>query len=116
VYVIICIIYRHNIQCIRLTFNDIITNTVLNDDKTLVYNHTNELSVIYYRVGYSPDDYHTENDWNARLLLERSMAIKCPNIGYHLAGAKKVQQVLAEKGQLERFMTDSECALLRQVC
>ena len=35
-------------------------------------------------------------------MLERSRAIKCPSAAFHLAGTKKVQQVLAEPGVLER--------------
>jgi hypothetical protein len=35
-------------------------------------------------------------------MLERSRAVKCPSIAYQLVGAKKVQQVLAEPGRLER--------------
>ena len=42
-------------------------------------------------------------DWNARLMLERSRAIKCPSAALHLAGTKKVQQVLASPGVLERY-------------
>ncbi|KAK0134991.1 Glutathione synthetase [Merluccius polli] len=38
--------------------------------------------------------------------MERSLAIKCPDIGTHLAGTKKVQQVLARPGVLERFFPD----------
>ena len=34
-------------------------------------------------------------DWKALLMIERSTAIKCPSIHYHLAGTKKVQQVRA---------------------
>jgi hypothetical protein len=43
-----------------------------------------------------------EQEWDARLLLELSTAVKCPNISYHLAGAKKIQQELAKPGILER--------------
>ena len=38
-------------------------------------------------------------------MIERSMAIKCPNISYHLAGTKKMQQVVASPGVLERYFT-----------
>jgi glutathione synthase len=38
--------------------------------------------------------------------MERSRAIKCPSIYYHLAGTKKVQQELARPGVLERFLDD----------
>ena len=43
-------------------------------------------------------------DWKARLMLERSRAIKCPSAAFHLAGTKKVQQVLASPGVLERYV------------
>lgn len=43
-----------------------------------------------------------EQEWAARSLLERSRAVKCPPISYHLAGTKKVQQELARQGVLER--------------
>uniref|UniRef100_A0A7S1RY77 Glutathione synthetase n=1 Tax=Alexandrium catenella TaxID=2925 RepID=A0A7S1RY77_ALECA len=72
-----------------------------------------EISVVYFRAGYSPDDYPTEAEWEARELLERSLAIKCPSVDYQLAGTKKVQQALARPGTLERFMNARESAKLR---
>lgn len=65
-----------------------------------------EVTVVYFRSGYEPGQYLCENDWTARLLIERSLAIKCPSINYHLAGTKKVQQALAKPGILKRFITD----------
>ena len=53
------------------------------------------------------------------MLLERSFAIKCPNVAYHLAGSKKIQQVLSEDGVLEklvlliRFVAKEEAELIR---
>ncbi|XP_015236310.1 PREDICTED: glutathione synthetase [Cyprinodon variegatus] len=44
--------------------------------------------------------------WDVRLMMERSLAIKCPDISTHLAGTKKVQQVLARPGVLEKFFPD----------
>ena len=38
-------------------------------------------------------------------MLERSKAIKCPSAAIHLAGTKKVQQVLASPGKLERCVS-----------
>ena len=58
------------------------------------------------RCGYHPDQYPTEKEWEARLMMERSLAIKSPSIHYHLAGTKKVQQELAKAGQVERFLDD----------
>ena len=43
------------------------------------------------RCGYHPDQYPSEREWGARLMMERSKAIKSPSIHYHLAGTKKVR-------------------------
>lgn len=65
-----------------------------------------EVAVAYFRAAYTPKDFPTEKDWEARLLIERSLAIKCPTLAYQLVGCKKVQQVLAEPKQLEYFLHD----------
>ena len=52
--------------------------------------------------------YPTEREWDARLMIERSKAIKSPSIHYHLGGTKKVQQELARAGVLERFVKSEE--------
>lgn len=62
--------------------------------------------MIYFRAGYEPGHYHGEKEWAARLRIEQSMAIKCPSIQYHLAGTKKVQQALASRQALTRFIGD----------
>lgn len=63
--------------------------------------------MVYYRAGYEPGHYHGAAEWDARWLVERSAAIKCPSIHYHLAGTKKVQQALARPGVLARFIADA---------
>jgi len=57
-----------------------------------------------------PDDFTGESDWETLLMMERSCAIMCPTVGYHLAGTKKVQQELARPGVLERFISDKTSA------
>ena len=69
-----------------------------------------QLIVLFNCFRYTPDQYPSEVEWSARLMLERSLAIKCPSIHYHLAGTKKVQQRLAEKGMLEYFFPGPENA------
>nr|CAD7408975.1 unnamed protein product [Timema cristinae] len=64
------------------------------------------VSVVYYRSGYEPGQYPSQLEWEARLLVERSRAIKSPSIQYHLAGTKKVQQALARPGAVEKFLTE----------
>ncbi len=62
------------------------------------------IGLVYYRAGYKPEDYPTEVEWATRERLERTAAALCPSVGYQLAGTKKVQQVLADRAALERFL------------
>lgn len=50
-----------------------------------------EVSVVYFRTGYSPENYKTNDDWITREILEISRAIKCPNIATQLINFKKIQ-------------------------
>ena len=63
-----------------------------------------EISVIYFRAGYTPTDFETPAHFETRKVLERSLAIKCPSIALQLAGSKKVQAVLSDPGVLEQFL------------
>ena len=84
------------------------------DHELLIDGHA--VSVVYFRAGYSPEDHPTDKEWAARLLIERSLAIKCPTIAYHLAGCKKVQQALAAPGEVEKFISSPKhCDALRSV-
>ncbi|KJH49407.1 glutathione synthase [Dictyocaulus viviparus] len=51
------------------------------------------VAVVYFRSGYSPNHYPSKKEWAARLLIERSDAIKAPWIGLQVANTKKTQQV-----------------------
>lgn len=79
----------------------------LTEEKKLIINGK-EVAVAYFRAGYTPTDYPSEECWSARLLIERSAAIKSPNIASHLVGSKKIQQVLSANGIVERFIKDPE--------
>ncbi|RVE41532.1 hypothetical protein evm_013817 [Chilo suppressalis] len=94
---------RPEIQIIRKTMNEIYEETELNDKKQLMIDGK-PVAVVYYRSGYEPAQYPSCREWDARLRVERSTAIKCPSIAYQLAGTKKVQQALAVPGVLEKFM------------
>lgn len=94
---------RPEIQIYRKTLNEIYEETELNDKKQLMLDG-HPVAVVYYRSGYEPAQYPTAREWDARLRVERSTAIKCPSIHYQLAGTKKVQQALAGPGVLEKFM------------
>ncbi|KAF9437582.1 hypothetical protein BGZ76_000179 [Entomortierella beljakovae] len=97
---------NHGIVLIRKTLAEIADHGRLDPKTKALYIDDQEVSVAYYRSAYATTDYPTEKEWDGRLLAERSLAIKCPTIAYQLVGAKKVQQVLAAPGQLERFVKD----------
>ncbi|XP_056637049.1 glutathione synthetase-like [Diorhabda sublineata] len=104
-----------SIRIIRRNLTQIYYNGELNEENELIIDN-NIVGVVYFRTGYEPSQYPTENEWSARLLLERSKAIKCPNLQYHLAGTKKVQQELSKPGAIERFINDEKkVKLIRNV-
>jgi len=111
--------HAHGVPMVRASLADLQrTATLSADRKALLLTADGgatptEVSVVYFRAGYTPNDYAGEAEWEARLLLERSLAVKCPSIGQHLAGTKKVQQVLADPAQLARFMDAEQAAVLR---
>lgn len=93
------------VKVIRRTLTEMANRALLSSDYKLMIDNL-EVAVIYFRAGYEPDHYPTHKEWDARLLMERSKAIKCPTIQYHLTGTKKVQQELAKAGVLEMFLND----------
>ncbi|KAI4491640.1 hypothetical protein M0804_003032 [Polistes exclamans] len=94
-----------NIKVIRRTLTEMITTAKLGSNKELIVDDY-IVALVYYRCGYEPGQYHTKKEWDVRLLIERSLAIKCPSIQYHLAGTKKVQQALAKSGNVAKFLKD----------
>lgn len=110
------------IPVFRLAFSDIHQRTRIADspERQLLYRLPSnpekefEVAVIYMRSGYGPSDYPDASSWEARYHLERSAAIKCPTVLTQLAGAKKVQQVLATpklnstaSSELSRFVPEN---------
>ncbi|XP_076840551.1 glutathione synthetase [Brachyhypopomus gauderio] len=95
-------LWLRDIPVIRRKFEDVCQTGSLDKNKRLFVGGQ-EVAVVYFRNGYMPQNYTSEQSWEARLLMERSCAVKCPDISTHLAGTKKVQQELARPGVLERF-------------
>ncbi|KAJ9150713.1 Glutathione synthetase [Pleurostoma richardsiae] len=112
------------IPVFRLPFAEILQRTSIasTPKRQLLYHHPNnpskdfEVSVVYFRSGYGPSDYPNESAWEARFHIERSAAIRCPTVLTQLAGAKKVQQVLAtpkhttSPSELGRFIPEGSLA------
>ncbi|BGP33825.1 Glutathione synthetase [Rhodotorula toruloides] len=113
------LIAKHGIGILRIPFSQL--RTTLSLDPTtyaLLYTPSSpvaslpsplEIALVYYRTAYAPTDYYTPAEWDTRLLIERSKAIKCPSVGMQLAGAKKIQEVLASRPEaLERFLKNGK--------
>ncbi|KAG7603639.1 Glutathione synthase [Arabidopsis thaliana x Arabidopsis arenosa] len=98
---------KHNIVVIRKTLAEVEKEGSVQEDETLIVGGQ-AVAVVYFRSGYTPNDHPSESEWNARLLIEESSAVKCPSIAYHLTGSKKIQQELAKPGVLERFLDNKE--------
>lgn len=109
---------NHGVRTFRLPFSRVLDDTTIDQSRRLIYapphapSRRHEVTVVYFRAGYSPSEYTSQRDWDARLQIERSMAIKCPSVLTHLAGSKKVQQVLAtpHSPHLKRFLPDAQQA------
>jgi len=96
------------VPVLRKTLKQVHEQGRLDEETNLLYLGNFEVSVAYFRVGYDPSDYPSDLEWEARLKIEKSRAVKCPSIAYHLLTAKKFQQALAAPGVLERFLDDAE--------
>lgn len=101
---------NHNIKTIRLDFSEVMTNTELEDGtgKLIVKSSGDEVGLVYYRTGYGPSDYQSPSDWDARLKLESSFAIKAPDLLTQLSGTKKIQQLLTNDKTLKEFIKDDD--------
>lgn len=85
-------------------------------DKPYVDNCTEKSRANLLCVFFSPHGVVAPSlpqNWEARLLLERSRAVKCPDIATQLAGTKKVQQELSRPGTLEKLLPGRPEAIAR---
>lgn len=95
------------VKVLRKTLTEMYSEAHLTENNELIVDDK-AVSVVYYRSAYTPDQIPTKKEWDARLMIERSLAIKCPSIQYHLAGTKKVQQALAKPGAIEMFLSEAK--------
>lgn len=89
-----------NLKSYRMTLDESLDKTTINENKLYIKETMDEVSVVYYRSGYAPTDYTSDKTWEARYHLENNLAIKCPSILTQLAGTKKVQQILTNRDVL----------------
>ncbi|TFK48808.1 glutathione synthase [Heliocybe sulcata] len=107
---------KHSIHITRQTLSQLTTSASLDPTTSaLIISSSTEISVVYFRAGYTPNDFTQPSHYDARFLLEKSRAIKCPSIPLQLAGGKKVQEVLAKPGVVEQFLKDQGQALIDEI-
>ena len=96
----------YGIHSIRQTFEELLTSSSVDASSSVLRISQSgvEISVVYYRSGYMPNEYPSQEYYDTRFRLEESRAIKCPTIALQLAGGKKVQEVLGKPGVVERFL------------
>ncbi len=99
------------IPTLRLTLEQVAEKGTLKEGHLVVDDKI--AALVYFRAGYTPNDYQSELSWEGRTLIEKSSAVKCPSIGMQLAGAKKIQQILAKPGHLERYLSTDQADSLK---
>ena len=93
---------RHGLRMIRRSLHDIATTGTYNAENDSVFQGKELVlpeqqggkstmvtaAVVYFRAGYTPNDYPSQVEWEGRAFIEHSAAIKCPDVFYHLVGTK----------------------------
>ncbi|CUM66468.1 uncharacterized protein PRCAT00004132001 [Priceomyces carsonii] len=106
---------NHGIRSRRLTLAEVVPNTTINDGKLYIKSTMDEISVVYYRAGYAPYEYEVDSAWNARLYVEKTAAIKCPTLLTQLSGCKKIQQLLTEENNIQKFLPDLDSSEMSKI-
>ena len=71
------------------------------------------VAIAYFRAGYRPDELVSKTAYQGRRLIVQSTTISVPDLPTHLAGTKKIQQVLTSPEVLQLFLDEEEISLVR---
>ncbi len=71
------------------------------------------VAITYFRAGYRPDELESKTARQGRQLISHSTTISVPDLPTHLAGTKKIQQVLTNPQLLRLFLDEQDTALVR---
>lgn len=71
-----------------------------------------KIAIAYFRGGYAPHHYTNDDAWKARKLIEESDCVSVPAVATQLANTKMVQLFLAQRSNLERFVSPEKAARL----
>ncbi|KRX10888.1 Pre-ATP-grasp domain [Pseudocohnilembus persalinus] len=95
------------VQVVRKTFQELYGELKRNQEGVL-FLEGQEISVVYYRSGFTLEQFPNEECWQAKEMIECSQALKCPNIRLSLTNLKKAQQALQKDDILRRFVESDE--------
>lgn len=103
------------INVVRMSIKETTQRLCLNESDYIMYADGKKVALIHMAYGYLPEHFPSEKEWKIRYDMERSKTILSPNIRLSLSGTKKIQQVLAKPGVVERFLPGQteKIALLR---
>lgn len=100
---------KYGVICKRVELNNVMKSIRIDkDNSNKLYYGDYEVSVVYYRSAYGPDEFKDEETLTCRTYLESSLAIKCPSLLTQLSGSKKIQQLLTDKKILTKFIDNNE--------
>lgn len=97
----------YGMNMFRVTMREVSSDGKVGKDGALYFRGF-RVSVVYIRCGYGPEEYLSEKEWEARALIEKSNAVKCPTVAMQLAGTKRVQQALTDEGEVEMLIKESK--------
>jgi glutathione synthase len=70
-------------------------------------------AITYFRAGYRPDELESRIARQGRQLIAQATTISVPDLPTHLAGTKKIQQVLTNPQLLKLFLDDEAISIVR---
>jgi glutathione synthase len=103
---------QHGVPMLRRSLDQLCTAAAVDPVTGALTVDGHRVALVYYRAGYTPADLPTEAEVEAMAVMELSLAVKCPSVAHHLAGTKKVQQVLASRAALERYLSPADAGRL----
>ena len=93
----------HGVRCIRRTLKELHEQGMRLNERGCASLDGQRITVFYFRSTYTPNDFPSDVEWEARLMIEKSLSIKCPSIPQHLCTFKKIQQRLYDVKVLAQY-------------
>jgi len=105
---------EYGIMSMKMTYEEFMEEGELRSDNRY-YVRGKEIAIFYFRSMWNEDHYKTEKHWEIRLKIEKSLAVKVPNIRHQCINLKLFQQAYLNKGVVEKYLTAEESKLVLSV-